>query len=85
MIASNQDLRYEEVPMHGNAAAFNNRESVGVHSQFSIHQAMNSPISDTEKHHKLKVSQLLEKHKDDPYNQFYNYIFYGVVLEKMQK
>ena len=37
------------------------------------------------KFHKMKASQLLEKHRDDPNNLFYNYIFYGVVLDKMQK
>ena len=33
----------------------------------------------------MKASQLLEKHRDDPNNLFSNYIFYGVVLDKMQK
>lgn len=36
----------------------------------------------------MKASQLIMKHKenkDDRLGLYYNYIFYGVVLDKMQK
>lgn len=38
-----------------------------------------------EKQQKMKASQLLEKQSNDSLGLYYNYIFYGVVLDKMQK